>query len=227
MCFWFMQILLIGWLIDWCARSGRIRVGYMLAAAVAGIFYWPVIAYSGYVDGGVALFTLAGLTLYFDWLLHRDKPVPSAPEPKARFVKPFHRLRQAGFGELMMAGLFIGTACASKYSALPAAALIFLHLIWLLIADRGRNRTTLAFLGFAILFLVPVIPWYGRNIMATGNPVFPFLRSVFGGPEPTIADDISTWSNWGLATSIRNYLIRYAGELVSRRRTNGNAGGRP
>jgi hypothetical protein len=208
LCFWLMQLLLMLWLIDWCARLGRPRVGYLLATAVGGIYYWPVIAYSGYVDGGVALFCIAGVLTYLDWLQRRDKPIVSRPEPRSKTLTPFFRMQQSGFTELALAGFFLGTACASKYSALPVAALVVLHVLWLLIVDKThRTRTLYSTLGFIVLMLIPTLPWYGRNLIVTGNPAFPFLRSVLGGPRPTLADDVAIWSSWGLPRTPLNYVI--------------------
>ncbi|MCX6646599.1 MAG: hypothetical protein NTY09_09600 [bacterium] len=205
---WFMQVLLMGWLIGFCAKRGKIRVGYLLATAVSGLFYWPVIAYSGDVDGGVTLFALAGVFTYFDWLERRSKPDELPPEPSNPFRKFSWTLRKHGFTQLALAGLFLGTALASKYSALPIAGLVLLHLLWILITDRQhRKRNFCAFIGFIVLMLIPMLPWYGRNIAVTGNPIFPFMRGVFGGPDPAFADDVSTWTGWGLAINFKNFIL--------------------
>jgi len=191
-CFWFIQLILIGWLIDFCAGRGKVRSGYMLAIATCGLFYWPVIAFSGYVDGAVALFSLSGMFAYFDWLENRSRSDSGSK----------------GFTSLMLAGFLLGTACASKYSALPIVFLVFVHFLWILITDkvhRTRNWRILA--GAAIMFLIPVIPWYLRNIIVTGNPVFPFMRGIFGGPELTLADDVNTWATWGMPITFVNYIF--------------------
>jgi len=206
LCFWFMQLLLIGWLIDFCARRGKTRLGYMLATAVCGLFYWPVIAYSGFVDGGVTLFSIAGLLTYFDWLESREKPIEEKPSPKKKNLVVFWKWQQSGLTQLALTGFFLGTACASKYSAIPTTMLVFVHLLILTINKSSRKRTWMAILGAAILFFIAIIPWYGRNIILTGNPVFPFMRGMFGGPELTLADDVNTWSNWGIPITFTNWL---------------------
>ena len=81
--------------------------------------------------------------------------------------------RRAGW--YIIAGLFAGLALGIKYTALivPIALLV-------LILIRGVNQ---AFVRRALLFLVPALalaaPWYLRNWIFQGNPVYPFL---FGGP---------------------------------------------
>lgn len=205
---WFMQLLLMGWLISFCAKRGKIRVGYLLATAVSGLFYWPVIAYSGDIDGGVTLFSLAGVFTYFDWLENRSKPDFIPPEPEKPFDKFLWTLRRIGFSQLALTGLFLGTALASKYSALPIAGLVFLHALWILITDRQHRKTNIhAFVGFLIFMIIPMLPWYGRNLILTGNPIFPFMREIFGGPEPAFADDIGTWTGWGLAVNFKNFIL--------------------
>jgi len=208
-CFWLMQLALIWWLIDFCARRGKARVGYFLAAAVSGIFYWPVIAYSGDIDGAVALFSLAGVFTYFDWLQRRDKPIDVTNPPKNSFLKTFWVWQQMGFTQLVLAGLFLGTACASKYSVLLLALIVLIHLLWILMVDnRTRKRTFASALGFIIFLAIPVLPWFVRNFVETGNPVFPFFRGIFGGPELTLADDVNTWATWGgIGISVKNYLL--------------------
>jgi len=208
LCYWFMQLLLMGWVVDFCARRGKPRVGWHLAAAVSGLFYWPVIAYSGYVDGGVALFSLAGVFTYFDWLERRNRHADTGAPTKLRYPRFLWRWRQAGFTELALSGFFLGTACASKYSALPIAALVFLHVLWIVATDNVHRRTAMmSFLGFLLFFVIPIVPWYLRNLLATGNPVFPFMRGLFGGPELTLADDVSTWAGWGLPISALGYIL--------------------
>lgn len=188
LCLLFMQLLLLGWIIDWLAQAGRAREGYILATLICGLAFWPELSYSGFVDIGVATFAIAGAITFFDWLQNRS-------------LKGSH-------STILLAGLFAGAAAASKHSALPLAALIFVHLVWLVMADRRNRRSAvLAFLGFALMFLIPVAPWYIRNLIITGNPVFPFLRSIFGGPESLLGDDIGTWSSWGLPITLKNYII--------------------
>ena len=206
--FWFMQVLLMGWLISFCSRRGRVRVGYLLAIAVSGLFYWPVIAYSGDVDGGVALFALAGVFQYLEWLEWRTKPNEFPDKPDHRFYALLWLLRKIGFSQLALAGLFLGTALASKYSAIPIAGLVFLHALWILLTDRCNRKTNVhAFIGFVVFLLIPIIPWYFRNFQMTGNPIFPFMRDLLGGPEPAFADDIDTWTGWGLAVNLKNYIL--------------------
>ncbi|HEX9744044.1 MAG TPA: phospholipid carrier-dependent glycosyltransferase, partial [bacterium] len=187
LCYWFMQVLLLLWLVDFNARRGRPDIGWFTAAAVCGIFYWPVIAYSGYIDGGVALFAVAGVLSYFDWLENRT-------ENKTL--------------QLICTAIFLGIAISGKYSALAVAAMVIVHFLWVTLTSRESGHIKWKTILIALLFfIIPIIPWYGRNLLLTGNPTFPFLHGIFGGPELTLADDIGTWANWGIPVTLKNLLI--------------------
>jgi 4-amino-4-deoxy-L-arabinose transferase-like glycosyltransferase len=78
---------------------------------------------------------------------------------------------------LVLAALMCGTAMEIKYTALwyplAGAALILLR------ARRDGLRSTLHLALFAAVTAVVAAPWYVRNWLLTGNPVYPY---VWGGP---------------------------------------------
>jgi hypothetical protein len=80
---------------------------------------------------------------------------------------------------LFLAALMVGFALGSKYLALGALGILGLWILW-----QGRGigwgraiRYGLAFGGLAIL---TALPWYAKNWLLVGNPLYPFL---FGGLE--------------------------------------------
>lgn len=81
----------------------------------------------------------------------------------------------------ILGGIAVGFALSSKYTAILAA--VFFPVLYLgtkrlePIAIKVRLR---AVVYFALGALISYGPWIGRNIAWTGNPVFPFLSSVFG-----------------------------------------------
>jgi hypothetical protein len=75
---------------------------------------------------------------------------------------------------LAAAGLLSGAAAATKYLGLVSAALVLLPLA-VLALRVGRARALAGALGLAVLV---ALPWYLRNLIETGNPVYPL---VFGG----------------------------------------------
>ncbi len=76
----------------------------------------------------------------------------------------------------LLAGILMGAACGVKPTAIlmlaPGMALVLaLHT-----APREWHRVAIAGSAAGLLMLAP---WLARNVVATGNPVFPFAASVF------------------------------------------------
>jgi hypothetical protein len=85
-----------------------------------------------------------------------------------------------------LVGLLAGAAAASKYLAL-ATVLVPVGLAGLAAglasASRGERRKLLipgaAAAGACVVVL---LPWLVRNLIWTGNPLYPYLRDLLGGP---------------------------------------------
>lgn len=74
-------------------------------------------------------------------------------------------------GSYLLAAVFLGAAAAVKYNALPLLALLAVGL-----AKPYRRHLPAAALAVVLL----LAPWYGKNLLAKGNPVFPFFSSAHG-----------------------------------------------
>lgn len=101
-------------------------------------------------------------------------------------------------GLSMITGLLAGASMASKYTGLisvilPTAAVIAVQFrnsknamaidVWpQLHAARGW-RLLLPVAAFSLGVAVMVTPWLLKNLIETGNPVYPLAYSVFGGSE--------------------------------------------
>lgn len=82
---------------------------------------------------------------------------------------------------LVISALFMGMALATKYTALQSG---FALGVAMLAVGAGMRVALLSLKGAAIVGLVGLAlasPWYIRNIVNTGNPVYPFFYSFFGG----------------------------------------------
>jgi 4-amino-4-deoxy-L-arabinose transferase-like glycosyltransferase len=81
-----------------------------------------------------------------------------------------------------LAGISLGATLGNKFSALLGFLLISIYLFLYVIFEKRNLRdriTKLVFMGvFAIII---ASPWYIRSFIHTGNPVFPFGYSIFGG----------------------------------------------
>ena len=77
-------------------------------------------------------------------------------------------------------GLLAGGAMACKYPALVSAAIPFGLLAT---AEAIRRRSWRVVPAFAIGWGVIMGPWLVKNVIDTGNPVYPLAYSTFGGRE--------------------------------------------
>lgn len=136
------------------------RAGWWAAAALLGnpIVLW--LGSCGYVDIGVALWSMLAVVSIWNWLDTREKPW------------------------LVWGGICGGFAMGTKYSALYVLVVL---LLVLMIGARTR-RDWVACLIWVALVIVVAAPWMVRSFVYTGNPFWPALSSVFGNPIWTNAD---------------------------------------
>lgn len=76
------------------------------------------------------------------------------------------------------AGVLAGTAASAKYLGLITAVVPVA--LALLVVTRRRRLVACA--AFAAASLIALAPWLGRNAVWTGNPIYPYLQQVLGGP---------------------------------------------
>jgi hypothetical protein len=85
-------------------------------------------------------------------------------------------------GDLRRAALLAGLGAGTKLMGPLLAVLLGLAVV---VGCRYRKgsvaRTFATATGFALLVIVAGSPWYVRNAIETGNPVYPFGYEVFGG----------------------------------------------
>jgi len=86
----------------------------------------------------------------------------------------------------VLAGLLAGLACGFKYTAVPMIAAPWAVL--LLVESGWSRRAFERVVLFVLAALAAFSPWVIRNVLNTGNPVFPLAGSVFGA-KPGVWDD--------------------------------------
>lgn len=136
-------------------RRGRWAGG----AAAALWLGCPAVVYYGtaaFVDVGTAAFVVAAAVCLDR---HRSKTEGSQPD---RW--------------LVLAGMLLGGAAASKYLALA-----FIPLFAVEVALRTHRVRPVAWL--VVGATIVAAPWYVRIAWWTGNPVFPLLPEIFGASE--------------------------------------------
>ncbi len=155
------------------SRFGRRPAWVAISALLSGytLSYGLGVAY---IDWPVVLFGLAALvTLEVWWSIRKEK-------------------------YLLLAGLFCGSAIATKLSA----GIILVCALCLLVYNIRRDRIHVRRLVMDAAMLlvgsgIMVLPWLLKNFIATGNPMYPFLFAV---------DDVSrfrmafyrlpVWGSW-------------------------------
>lgn len=93
---------------------------------------------------------------------------------------------------VFLAGLFAGTAMAGKYpgviSVVIPLGLFILCSVW---KQKPKSESNGGFLKLGFIYsagvLLTVGPWLLKNLVETGNPVYPLLYSVFGGVDWDVA----------------------------------------
>jgi hypothetical protein len=98
---------------------------------------------------------------------------------------------------LAVIGLALGLTSATKLALLPSVAAVGAVAL-VVIARSGRLTRTHLGVGaaaiFALAFLAVVIPWWARNVVREGNPIFPQELPLYGhgfevGGGPTVDFD--------------------------------------
>ncbi len=81
---------------------------------------------------------------------------------------------QPTLGNAVFTGLMCGLAIGVKYPALVWVACLFIASLW---GRPKRSQLT----AFVLVCVAVGSIWYLRAYACTGNPVFPFFKSIFGG----------------------------------------------
>ena len=166
-----------------------------LLAAV--LFYTtPLVTYvtgAGSPELGLTLFTFLGVYSSLKWWKEEDNKW------------------------LILCGIFAGFAAGTKYYGLFAIVALgitvlaaSLSRVW----QKGQVQISKPLMA-GIIFLVPALlvasPWYLKNLIYVGNPVFPALYSIFGGkdynPETNTLFKLMFELYKTTGTSIRNLLL--------------------
>lgn len=112
---------------------------------------------------------------------------------------------------LVLAGLFGGLAASIKLTgaAIPiaVATTALAHLV--LRHQASRSHLTQLVVYGLVAFTV-VAPWYAKSAIYTGNPIWPFLYSIFGGRDwDSLGDQMHT--SWLYRPNLSPTLWHYLG----------------
>lgn len=157
------------------------RVAWIALAVMLGIPTLPIWGSWAYIDSGWALYEFLTIFAVLSWTKGRN-PV-----------------------WLIIAGITIGFALGSKYLAFATAGLLGLWIIW---QSRKQWRAiVINTFRYGAIGILIASPWYIRNYLASGNPIYPF---VFGGPgwEPDRLKLLNDFlRNFGTGYSLGDFLL--------------------
>lgn len=168
-----------------------LHIGRKWFSTVAGwiglvLFLALPIVYTEEIPGGVidlAVFTFNLLTIHFALLYAKDENREDA----------------------VLTWLFASNALAMKHSSI--LTLIFAVCIILYIFHK-KGKFTLGFKSSVIIsasvFILPAL-WYIKSYIYTGNPVYPFLNTIFN-PDIDFSVDILYWSNPNFSRDALDWL---------------------
>jgi len=159
----FVYLLLIASVAGAARRLADDRTGRVSAVAAAIVGCLPPIVWeagTAYVDLGVALGEWLAILMLVEWL--RD-----SSDGRRRW--------------LLLCGVACGTAMATK--VLGGVAVLFALLVVAFDALRLRRFDWRGALGLGLLAAVVSFPWYLKSWAYTGNPVYPYAYSIFGGAD--------------------------------------------
>jgi hypothetical protein len=164
-------LLTIGALGTFASRFWKNSAGLVAAALFLSIPTAVQIATWSYVDLALTFYGFAAVYALLQWLTaHRTT---TRVEHEAG--------RDSASGWLVLAGLFCGAGLSIKYTGLVCLLMLGVILLWELLRRRLTMRR---FLGpglvLAGLALAVAAPWYIKNAIVAGNPLYPL---VWGGRE--------------------------------------------
>jgi hypothetical protein len=148
----------------WEPRLGLTAIALFLSFPTA---LW--ISTRSYVDFALAFYLFAALYALLNWL---PQTSPGPGEEQAG---------TGSWGWLVVAGLFSGAAASVKYNGVVTPIILGTVLTWTLLRKQLTPRRFLLSAALvASLTLAVAAPWYIKNLIVTGNPIYPM---AWGGRE--------------------------------------------
>ncbi len=170
------------------SRWGSPRAGWFAAVAYLTTPWVFRLAAIPYVEGPLAYYH-AALIYAAGWASARAgsyRP-PSDKSNPAGNNRPYEDPPVLSMGPWGIVGALAGGAMACKYPALISAVIPF-GLVAL------STRSWRAVVGFGLGLTIAIGPWLVKNVVDTGNPVYPLGYGVFGGRDWNPARE-AKWQN--------------------------------
>lgn len=109
---------------------------------------------------------------------------------------------------LPLSGLMTGFSLGTKYTMVATAGLLFLWAVWLAARKSGVTWKQAALL--AGVTAAVGLPWYVKNVVWTGNPVYPFFYEVFDGrwwSREAAEDYKAEQARFGIGKTVQGFVM--------------------
>ncbi len=169
---WFFGVLALAGLAGYLYQCLDGRAAWAGIACLLAGFTTTMVMSWGYVDWLVMLMGLGTLVTLDGW-------------------------RRTGQSRLLvLAGVFTGLAIGTKYTSGVLALAGSVALLW----HVWKRRALLipAFLKFGLAALLVSLPWFMKNWLTTGNPLYPFLypAGAMTAVRLQVYQSVGSWGNW-------------------------------
>lgn len=146
---WAIGVLALAGLLGFARQKFDPDTAWVATAALVSGYTLASALSWGYVDWLALLYGVAWLAVLDIWVSNR--------QPKT----------------LLLAGVLAGLAFGAKYTAgilliCGAVALVYYN-------RRSPPQAVMSLLGYGFAALLAALPWLAKNLLATGNPLYPFL----------------------------------------------------
>jgi hypothetical protein len=172
----------------WAGRRWVSRKAGLLAAAL--FMACPLVAWEGttaYIDLASTLYVSLAVFAFLCWR---------------------ERAEGEGNGWLVLCGVLAGFACGTKMTMIITSGMLVL---WA--AGAAGLRRGVAWKHVALVTGVMAVlaaPWYIKTWILTGNPVYPFAYSIFGGrwwSEQAALDYAAEQARFGIGKTLYGFLM--------------------
>ena len=170
LCLWFLCLYVIKFFIIhfWGKRETKASPKPEGIANLCGLFFLSIpaaaiVASWSFIDLGISVYFLGFILCLGLYIQNREK------------------------GSLILCGIFGGAALGTKYTMLPmvllgclmAGALEYIQPS----PARAKKKALFVFVVMGLIAISLALPWYGKNLISTGNPFYPLAYRIFGGSD--------------------------------------------
>lgn len=163
--------------------------GWLAALCSLTIPWTYRISTIAYTEGALCCYVVLSLLMFLIW--HEGNKDAADPDQTGAALwgnGEGEKTTSSRFnwGVLLVLGFLAGSAVATKYPGMVLVAIpygVAVAVSLLLTPRRSLQKTICGLLIYTAGVLLAFGPWMAKNLLETGNPVYPLLYGVFGGVD--------------------------------------------